>query len=313
MATLSTSSPSSPQKRFTLRRGVALAVVALIVANIGFLAFNLFWPEHVTTLTVGVIPRQYYSEFDAEPLPSYDGTHGIGHNTGDSLDKIAAAVDAGAQGIEIDVIEYRGDLYARHNLPVTFFGEFGFRPIRLEEAFEAATTEVVQLDLKDTSPRFLTMLVDFLNRHEGDRRIILVSSWDVDVLKRVQQDTPWVGRLLSVGSRDTLDALLVDYESIQQDRLLNGVTVAHDLLDAPTVAWLKERELLIFAWTVENLSRVNELTLLGVDAIVTDNLAILNLLRVQSRELLATPEALASPPAAEPADGEPDESRSEEG
>lgn len=310
MATLSTTSPS---KRLTLRRAAAIVVVGLIVGNIGFLLFNLFWPKHVTNLTVGVIPRQYYSEFDADPLPSYDGTYGIGHNTGDSLDKIAAAVDAGAQGIEIDVIEYRGELYARHNLPVTFFGEFGFRPVRLEEAFEAATTEVVQLDLKDTSPRFLNLLVNFLNQHEGDRRIILVSSWDVNVLKRIQQDAPWVGRLLSVGSRDAFDAMLVGYEEIQQDRLLNGVTIAHELLDAPTVAWLKERELLIFAWTVENLSRVNELTLLNVDAIVTDNLAILNLLREQSRELLATPEALASPPADEPANGETDEGRPEQG
>lgn len=292
---------------------LAGAIVVIIVLNFVFLGFNLFWPNRVTNLTAGVIPRQYYSEFDAEPLPSYDGTHGIGHNTGDSLDKIAAAIDAGAQGLEIDVIEYRGDLYARHNLPVTLFGEFAFRPIHLEEAWMAATTEVVQLDLKDTSPRFLNKLIDFLNRHGQDRRIILVSSWDLGVLQRVERDAPWVGRLLSVGSKDALDSLLVGYEDIRQDRLLNGVTIAHELLDAPTVEWLKERELLIFAWTVENLSRVNELTLLGVDAVVTDDLAILNLLRrTQSSELLATPEALASPPAAQPANGETDEGGSEE-
>lgn len=287
----------------TTRRIIVALLVLVIVLNAGFLVFNLVSPDRVTNLTDGVIPPQFFSQFDTEPLSSYDGTHGIGHNTGDSLDKISAAISAGAQGIEIDVIEYRGDLYARHNLPVTVFGEFGFRPIQLSEAWDAATTEVVQLDLKDTSPRFLNDVSDFLMQHEGDRRIVMISSWDLDVLRHFQQTTPWVGRLLSVGSQDALDTLLVDFDSIQQDQLLNGITILHDLVDASNVMWFRERNLLIFAWTVENLSRVNELTLLGVDAIVTDNLAILYLLRAtQSSELLATPEPFASPAVQEPAD-----------
>ncbi|MCC6944132.1 MAG: glycerophosphodiester phosphodiesterase [Thermomicrobiales bacterium] len=281
-----------------IQRIVALGMLLVILINAGFLGFNLFFPDPVSRLTEGVIPRQYYSQFDADPLPSYDGTYGIGHNTGDSIDKITAAIEAGAQGIEIDVIAYRGDLYARHNLPVTVFGEFGFRPVKLEEAWEAATTEVVQLDLKDTSVTFLNNLSRFLDRHQEDKRIVLVSSWDLDVLRAIQESNPWVGRLLSIGSQEPFDSVLVGYDEIQQNRLINGVTIRHDLLDAPTVFWLKERTLLIFAWTVESLSRVNELTLLGIDAVVTDNLAILNLLRAsQESELLATPEALASPAA----------------
>ncbi|MGE3796477.1 MAG: glycerophosphodiester phosphodiesterase, partial [Thermomicrobiales bacterium] len=265
--------------RLTYGRVLAAVAALIILLNAAFLLFNMAAPGQVTKLTDGVIPRHFFSEFDTQPLASYDGTYGIGHNTGDSLDKISAAVDAGAQGIEIDVIEYRGDLYARHNLPVTVFGEFGFRPIRLSEAWDAATTEVVQLDLKATAPRFLNDVVAFLNQHEGDRRIILVSSWSLDVLRYLHQEVPWVGRLLSLGSQDALDAFLIEYESIQDDRLLDGVTVMHEMIDAPVAEWLKARDLLIFAWTVENLSRVNELTLLGVDAIVTDDLAILYLLR----------------------------------
>ncbi len=290
-------------RQATIRRIVIVFSALVIALNAGFLVFNLLAPDRVTNLTDGVIPPQYFSQFDAEPLSSYDGTHGIGHNTGDSLDKIAAAVAAGAQGIEIDVIEYRGDLYARHNLPVTVFGEFGYRPIFLSEAWDAATTEVVQLDLKDTAPRFLQDVSSFLALHEGDRRIVMVSSWDLNVLRHFQETTPWVGRLLSVGSQNALDTLFLDFDLIQQDGLLNGVTILHDLLDASNVVWFRERNLLIFAWTVENLSRVNELTLLGVDAIVTDNLAILYLLRsTQSGELLATPEPFASPAVQEPAD-----------
>ena len=49
------------------------------------------------------------------------------------------------------------------------------------------------------------------------------------------------------------------------------------LLDAETVGWFRENELLVFAWTVNTLPRANELVGYGVDAITTDNLGILSL------------------------------------
>jgi hypothetical protein len=274
-----------------------LALLILISVNLLFLATTLAWPDGIAKITSPVIPPHFVRQFDAEPLDSYNGTYGIAHNSGDSLDKISSAIDAGAQGIEIDVIAYRGSLYARHNLPVTVFGEFGFRPVTLEEAWEAATTEVVQLDLKDTSARFLIDVSTFLKQREQDRRIVLVSSWEPVVLAYFQEETPWVGRLLSIGSEDAYAELKQRIDDLQRGDLLDGVTILHDLLDRESAAWLKERNLLIFAWTVEYLSRVNELTLLGVDAVVTDHLGILDLLRSNQQDdgLLATPEPSASP------------------
>ncbi len=298
------------------KRTAGWVLAVLIAGNVAFLAVTLAWPQGIQRLTTPVIPRHYVSQFDADPLGSYEGTHGIAHNSGDSLSKIASAVDAGAHGIEIDVIIYRGDLYARHNQPVTVFGEFGFRPVLLEEAWQAATTELVQLDLKDNSPPFLDRVASFLDRHQNDRRIVLVSSWEPVVLAYFQERTPWVGRLLSVGTQTSYDDLRAGIDVMQLNRLLNGVTIVHDLLDRGTVAWLKQRDLLVFAWTVENLSRVNELSLLGVDAVVTGNLSILNLLRDSQENTFegtpiaaeATPPALASPVAAQPTDAEPETS-----
>lgn len=295
------------------RAGAWLAII-LIAANLIFLGTNVAWPRGIEKLTAGVIPPHFVRQFDAEPLDSYNGMHGIAHNSGDSLDKIASAIEAGAHGIEIDVISYRGALYARHNLPVTVFGEFGFRPVLLESAWESADTELIQLDLKDTSARFLTDVASFLRRHQDDPRIVLVSSWDPVVLAYFQKETPWVGRLLSVGTQTAFDELQSNIDDLQRSNLIDGVAIIHDLLDRSTAGWLKEQDLLIFAWTVENLSRVNELTLLGVDAVVTDNLAILYLLReTQDDDFVATPVDSATPPGDEPSNPEPDNAGNDQG
>jgi hypothetical protein len=297
------------------KRLAAWIFALLILANLVFLVSTLFLPDGVRRLTGGVIPPHYISQFDAEPLEEYNDTYGIAHNSGDSLDKIASAVEAGAHGIEIDVISYRGELYARHNQPVTVFGEFGFRPVPLEDAWNAATTELIQLDLKETNTLFLEMVADFLWRHEHDRRIVLISSWDPNVLTYFQEQTPWVGRLLSIGTQADYEDLLGRIDLFQASELLDGVTILHDLLDRGSTQWLKDHELLIFAWTVENLSRVNELALLGVDAVVTDDLAILNLLRERRDDgVIGTPIAdLATPAAEEPADAEADDSSEDQG
>lgn len=298
-----------PRSRPGSKRILAWLAALLIVGNLTFLALTLVWPGGVQRLTGGVIPRHYISQFDADPLEHYNTTHGIAHNSGDSLEKIAGAVEAGAHGIEIDVISYRGELYARHNQPVTLFGEFGFRPVLLEDAWAEATTELVQLDLKETNTAYLLMVATFLEAHQNDRRIVLISSWEPAVLAFFQERTPWVARLLSIGTQPEYDDLRENIDQLQTFDLLDGVTIVHDLLDRGTTSWLKDQELLIFAWTVENLSRVNELALLGVDAVVTDNLAILNLVR-QRREVesVGTPiAALATPGAGEePAESEPD-------
>ncbi len=278
----------------------------VIAANIAFLIASFSSGERTDRIISGVIPRHFIRQFDSDPLENYDGIHGIAHNSGDSLDKIASAVEAGAHGIEIDVIPYRGELYARHNQPLIVFGEFGFRPVLLEDAWAAAETEVIQLDLKETSPIFLRDVSAFLERHQDDGRIALVSSWDVETLRYFQDRNPGIGRLLSVGTLTAYDELRNSVDSLQESDLLDGVTVFHELLDLTSVRWLDEHELLVFAWTVEPLSRVNELTLLGVDAIVTDNLSILNLLRERRQfEEVATPFAeLVTPAGRDPAKAE---------
>jgi len=59
--------------------------------------------------------------------------------------------------------------------------------------------------------------------------------------------------------------------------------------------WLKGEQVYVLAWTVNDLTRVNELVRLGVDAMTTDNLAIMELLGGQRRgERLLVRRALPS-------------------
>src|SRR5680860_285908 len=90
-----------PESWSGAKRIAAWLLALLIVGNLAFLVFTLGWPKGVQRLTNGVIPRHYVSQFDAVPLDTYEGTHGIAHNSDHSLNKIASAVDAGAHGIEI--------------------------------------------------------------------------------------------------------------------------------------------------------------------------------------------------------------------
>jgi glycerophosphoryl diester phosphodiesterase len=65
--------------------------------------------------------------------------------------------------------------------------------------------------------------------------------------------------------------------------LIDGVTIRHTLLDEDAARWLREQHLIVLAWTVNDLPRTNELVRYGVDAITTDNLAIMELLGGQRR------------------------------
>jgi hypothetical protein len=61
------------------------------------------------------------------------------------------------------------------------------------------------------------------------------------------------------------------------------VSIRQSLLNTDSASQLRDLELIIVAWTVNDLTRVNELVRLGVDGITTDNLAIMKLLGGQRK------------------------------
>jgi glycerophosphoryl diester phosphodiesterase len=104
---------------------------------------------------------------------------------------------------------------------------------------------------------------------------VIVTTHDEAALDMLATDAPQAFRLLSVSSSERFAALQAD---LALQRTIDGVTIQHTLLNEETAGWLRERNMTILAWTVNDLERVNELVALGVNAVTTDNLAILELL-----------------------------------
>jgi hypothetical protein len=211
-----------------------------------------------------------------------------------------------------------GALYAAHTPPLPIVGERWFRGPRLERIWTASySAEAISLDLKESSPEFVRLVGEFA-RFRASYRTVIVSSRDPAVLAAIREQAPETVLLLSVPDRPSLDRALASPAILAT---IDGVTIRESVADEETMPRLKEADLLVFAWTVNNLDRVNELMQLGVDAITTDNLAVLSLLgglerREETLEQSATPPGDANPEdaagAQEPAGAEREQQRPRE-
>lgn len=263
-----------------LRLTAALLASITILGCAGVLALFVFAPAEVERYTSGTRPIQFYRELEADLLDDYSLVFGVAHNSGNSLPAARAAAAASADVVEIDVVMAGGKLYAGHDSPLPFVGEWLFRGPLLADVWQAAAgVPVTKLDLKETSPAYLERVITFLDTHD-DGRPVIVSSRSHDVLITLQNRIPYVVRLLSVPNTATLDRLRTKPGN---HYAIDGVTVRHSLLDQDSAAWLRDNGLLMLAWTVNDAPRMNELVRYGVDAITTDNLAILELLGGQER------------------------------
>ena len=263
-----------------LRRALRIAaVVAIAFAIVALLTFIAFARE-AERYTAGLAPEQFHRTLDRDLLADYAGVFGVAHNSGDSIEAAAEAIRHGADVIEIDVVSIGDELYAGHDSPLPLLGKRFFRGPKLIEVWdEARAADAVKLDLKESSKRYLALVFAFLRRHRAHD--VVVASRDLASLRGLRERAPWAVRLLSVPNEQGLDALEHD-DDLQQ--LIDGVTVRDSLVTADRAAWLQRRDLIVLAWTVNESERLNELVRAGVDAVTTDNLAIMELLGGQQRD-----------------------------
>jgi hypothetical protein len=259
---------------------VVLAAIAVIATSIAFLIAFVVYDRRVEQRTSGLRPPQFAGQLDDDLLDDYAGVFGVAHNSGDTVRATIQALVHGADVVEIDVIAIDGRLYAGHGVPTRVLGWSAFRgPLLRDIWVVAASADAIQLDLKSSSSGYLNLVLRFLAERQGGAGVV-VSSSDAAALRVFADKAPEALRLLSVGSQSRLTSLQADPDLIA---LIDGVAIREDLLDDETMAWLDERQLLVFAWTVNDIARVNDLVALGVDAITTDSLAILELLGGQQR------------------------------
>lgn len=281
-----------------LRTGIAVVAVLTLTGSLGMIGTFILDPDGSEEFTVSRRPALYHEVFDnsqrAFSEQRYEEVIGSAHNSGGRIEATVEAIIFGADVIEADVISINGQLYAGHDPILPLVGDWFFRGPTLEQVWAASyRTDGFKLDLKETSPAFVDLVVDFINSRRPGRDIA-VASRSIEVLRSIQERAPRAIRLLSVPDEATFAQLQQD-ERMQA--AIDGVTIRESLVDADKMRWFEEHEIGVFAWTVNDLERVNELMRLGVDGITSDNLAILALLGGQSEDEL---ESFESPPQATP-------------
>ena len=178
--------------------------------------------------------------------------------------------------MEADVRLYRRRLEVRHlktvgPLPI-FWDRWQiaspWRPrLQLSELLAAtsATTELV-LDLKGRNERLAAHILVALGSHLGRRRFtVCARHWSMlDAFVGLP-----VRRVCSVGSPRQLRRFLTRFAG----QRLEGVSIHERLLDAESVSSLRAIAEVVMTWPVNRPERARELLRLGVDGLITDDVA----------------------------------------
>lgn len=276
-------------------------LVSLLSALVLVVVYISFWTPIRKEQIFGHETVYFYGNPTVEPLSDYGHAFSVGHNAGSSVATIAEARANGARIIEIDVVMVGDQLMSAHVPPMRVIGSYVFRGPSLASVWEAAgDAAVIQLDLKDSSPAFRTKVISFLQEHAGERPV-LVTTADVTMLRMLRDETPEAIRFMSVPDAGVLNRVLEDHELAA---LIDGVTIRYQLVNRDSVSMLKERGLIVLAWTVNDLRMVNEFIELGVDGVSTNNLAIMELL--SSDDPVATLQSGRTSPGIDEVAFEPD-------
>ena len=172
-------------------RALIVGAAAVIAGSLALLGVFAFAGDLAERYTAGKRPTQFYQPgLDEDLLDDYGDVFGVAHNSGDSVAATTEALAHGADVIEIDVVAVGGRLYAGHDAPLPWIGTRAFRGPPLEEVWAAAVaTEVVKLDIKESSPAYLELVLAFLAERRGEHRVI-VATGDVPTLRVFAERAP---------------------------------------------------------------------------------------------------------------------------
>lgn len=207
----------------------------------------------------------------------------VAHRAGNGLADLQMAEALGVGLVEADVRLYRGRLEVRHLKtvgPIPILWDrwrlaAPWRPrLGLGELLAATAPETeLLLDLKGRRLALAEKVRAAISPFLGARRFILCArSWS---LLEPLADLP-VRRVHSVGSRHQLRRLL---DRVGEERL-EGISIHQKLLDRESVALVRSVADLVLTWPVNQPERARELLGLGVNGLITDDVARLTQARV---------------------------------
>jgi glycerophosphoryl diester phosphodiesterase len=195
----------------------------------------------------------------------------VAHRAGNDLASLARAHALGVAVVEADLRLFRGRVEVRHlktvgPLPILWDRWRLSSPFRcrlvlpdLLRAVRPPTT--LMLDLKGRDERLSRLVAAALADAPRPRLFLCARRWS---LLEPFRGLPGVRTIHSVGTTRQLRRLLAS-----EDRV-DGVSIHRRLLDAATVAALRRRADLVFTWPVNGLARARQLSLLGVDGLISD-------------------------------------------
>lgn len=216
------------------------------------------------------------------PVSSSRGGHSpfvVAHRAGNRLAALDAVQRSGTALAEADVRLFHGRLEIRHlktvgPLPILWDRwtiAAPWRPRLLLPELLAASAEQAELvlDLKGRRLRLAELVLESLLPYLGSRRFtVCARDWR---LLEPFADVP-VRLVHSVGSMRQLRRFLRQ----PGGRRVDGVSIHERLLDGGTVASLRAVADVIMTWPVNRPERARELLRLGVDGLITDDLAAIS-------------------------------------
>ncbi|MBF6600332.1 MAG: glycerophosphodiester phosphodiesterase [Dehalococcoidia bacterium] len=214
----------------------------------------------------------------------------IAHRAGNNLHALEGALAIGADAIECDLWHYHGKLSLRHErklpaLPILYdrwyirwsWGVLGLR--ELLRAIDGRTR--LFLDIKSRTPRAADAVLDLYRENASMMPETSVSSHEWALLDRLGRASTSMRMFYSVKNRAGLDALR---RRVHEAYPPAGTSIRHTLLSAAVVDELHDAGLEVYAWTVNNPHRAQELIGWGVDGVIADNLDVLKVARAVAGE-----------------------------
>lgn len=207
-----------------------------------------------------------------------DGPAIIAHGGGNTIQVARKFLAQGADFFEVDLWLRDGRFEVRHErrlrwLPILFEKWYLSRAPRggygLNELLAAISGSGagIFLDLKNGGAASAALLRQILTNSPHPERVV-ASSQQWMALRAISEMSPDVDAFYSIDVQAKLDLFL---SVADRDNRARGVSCRHSLLSQAIVRDLHERDLLVVAWTVDDLDRARELTSWGVDGLTTHN------------------------------------------
>jgi glycerophosphoryl diester phosphodiesterase len=212
-------------------------------------------------------------------VPDRDGPAIIAHAAGNSVRRANAAIAAHTDFIEVDLWVRHGRFEARHErdiYPIPILYEKWYlrfaprKPFGLAELIrETGGRTDLFLDLKSgasDAARLVRRSID----HAGVPVRLVASSQHWATLRAAREIIPEVETFYSI---DVLAKLDLFFSIIERDVHPRGVSCRERLLTRPVVDRLHSLDLMVVAWTVDDVDRARELAAWGVDGLTTHRVA----------------------------------------